>query len=443
MKEKLINNLGLKILSIFLAFFVWLVVMNVSNPLTDDSKEVPLEMENGQVLTSAGRAYEISGKSTVTVSYSVRARDAYRIRTADFRAYVDLSELYDVTGSVEVKVDVLNNADLISSVEPKPGVVRVQTEELQSKPFSLQVKTDGTVEDGYAVGRTELSPSQVTVQGPISEVGLISYAGVEIDVDGQSSDVEGTAKPVFYDANRNPLTISDRITVTPAEIQYTAAINKVKNLTLDFEISGTAASGYQYTGLECSVKKVAVTGLRTNLAEVNKITIPSSELSISGASADVVKTVDLRNYLPAGISLADSVDPEVEIRLKIEPLVERTVILNESEIERRNASDDYEYRITPNRLEVVIRGLEEDLDSINGRDLSAYVDLSGIQPGTHAGRLQFESDAVFDIISYSDFQVEATQRASVLVPGTDAGSTESGDNTAEETTDETEDTEAG
>ena len=32
MKEKLINNLGLKIISCYLAFFVCLVVVNVSNP---------------------------------------------------------------------------------------------------------------------------------------------------------------------------------------------------------------------------------------------------------------------------------------------------------------------------------------------------------------------------------------------------------------------------
>ena len=104
MKEKLINNLGLKILSLFLAFFVWLVVMNVSNPLVGGSREVPLEILNEQVLTEAGRTYEISGKSTVTVTYDVHTRDAYRVSSSDFRAYVDLAELYDVTGSVQVKV---------------------------------------------------------------------------------------------------------------------------------------------------------------------------------------------------------------------------------------------------------------------------------------------------------------------------------------------------
>lgn len=69
MKEKLINNLGLKILSCFLAFFMWLIVVNVSNPEVTGSKEVPLEIVNEQVLTKAGRTYELGGKDTVTVYF--------------------------------------------------------------------------------------------------------------------------------------------------------------------------------------------------------------------------------------------------------------------------------------------------------------------------------------------------------------------------------------
>ena len=45
MKERLIsNNLGLKILSLFLAFIIWLVVVNVSNPLVNRRREVTLEI---------------------------------------------------------------------------------------------------------------------------------------------------------------------------------------------------------------------------------------------------------------------------------------------------------------------------------------------------------------------------------------------------------------
>lgn len=419
MKEKLLNNLGLKILSIFVAFFVWLVVMNVSNPLTSGSKEVPLETVNGQVLTAANRAYEINGKSTVTVNYRVRTRDAYRIKASDFRAYVDLAELYSVTGSVKVKVEILSNKELISEITTKPGVVRVQTEELQSKPFELQTKITGHAAEGYSDGKVELTPATITVEGPVSQVGMISYMGVELNVDGAASDLTGTAKPRFYDANGNELSdIGDRITVDTEEISYRVAINKVKNLPLDFEVTGTVAPGYQYTGVECSSRDVKVTGLKTNLADVNKITIPASELNINRAASDVVVTVDLRDYLPEGVELAESQNPSVEIRLKVEKLVNRTIILMDEEIEQKNPSEDYHYRFIPEKMEVVVQGLSEDLESLNGSDLGASVNLADLGPGMHSAVVEFEPDAAFTIVSSSELQIDVVQSADVLEAGT-------------------------
>lgn len=419
MKEKLLNNLGLKILSIFVAFFVWLVVMNVSNPLTSGSKEVPLETVNGQVLTAANRAYEINGKSTVTVNYRVRTRDAYRIKASDFRAYVDLAELYSVTGSVEVKVEILSNKELISEITTKPGVVRVQTEELQSKPFELQTKITGHAAEGYSDGKVELTPATITVEGPVSQVGMISYMGVELNVDGAASDLTGTAKPRFYDANGNELSdIGERITVDTGEISYRVAINKVKSLPLDFEVTGTVAPGYQYTGVECSSRDVKVTGLKTNLADVNKITIPASELNINRAASDVVVTVDLRDYLPEGVELAESQNPSVEIRLKVEKLVNRTIILMDEEIEQKNPSEDYHYRFIPGKMEVVVQGLSEDLESLNGSDLGASVNLADLGPGMHSAVVEFEPDAAFTIVSSSELQIDVVQSADVLEAGT-------------------------
>ena len=104
MKERLIRNLGLKILSIFLAFIIWLIVVNVSNPLVSGRREVTLEIENDQVLTAARRAYDIMGKSTVTVTYDVHARDNYKVQPSDFRAYIDLSKPSVVTDAIPEKI---------------------------------------------------------------------------------------------------------------------------------------------------------------------------------------------------------------------------------------------------------------------------------------------------------------------------------------------------
>lgn len=415
MKEKLLNNLGLKILSIFFAFLVWMIVMNVSNPLVADNREVPLEIENEQVLTQAGRTYEISGKSTATVCFDVHSRDMYKIRTSDFRAYIDLAELYDVTGSVQVKVELLNNKDIVYNVEPRPGVVRVKTEELQSKPFELRAEIQGTVEDGYAVGTVSLSPSYLVVEGPISQVGLISYVGIQIDADGVSEDEEGTAKPQFYDANGNELPRSDRIHVSTNEIRYRMTINKVKNLPLDFEISGNVASGYQFTGVECSVKEADVTGNKAALASIHTLMIPSAELNIDGLTEDRVVAVDLRSYLPEGVSLAEGQVPVVEVRLKVERLVNRTIVLTESDIQMNNPREDMEYSLEPSRIEVTVQGLKEELEDLTAENLEAMIELSAMDQGVYRGVLRFSASELFRVISYSEFSLEVSPVASAVV----------------------------
>ena len=79
MKERLTNNLGLKILSVVIAVFMWLIMVNVSNPLVSDSQEVTVDMINAEVLEKSNLTYEIIGKKTVTISYEVRIRDRYKI----------------------------------------------------------------------------------------------------------------------------------------------------------------------------------------------------------------------------------------------------------------------------------------------------------------------------------------------------------------------------
>ena len=103
MKEKLTRNGSIKLISLFCAFFVWLGVVNVANPIKVSTEEVKVEFINGQVLERANLTYEIVGKSTATISFKVRTKDEYKISASDFRAYADLSEMYDVTGAIPMR----------------------------------------------------------------------------------------------------------------------------------------------------------------------------------------------------------------------------------------------------------------------------------------------------------------------------------------------------
>ena len=174
----------------------------------------------------------------------------------------------------------------------------------------------------------------------------------------------------------------------------------MKNLPLDFEVTGTAASGYQYTGVECSIKSISVLGLKNSLASVNKITIPSSVLSVAGATQDKVVTVNLNDYLPEDVSLANTDDANVTIRLKVEQLTTRIITLGEPDISMENGADYYHYHLSPARIEVKLQGLKEDLNTLKPADLKATVNLSGMQLGGLGKN--------FKLLSVSAFSVEVT-----------------------------------
>ena len=144
MKKIILSNWRFKLISLLVGFVIWILLVNISNPEVVRTKTVPLTVLNESVLTRAGKTYTLPNSDSVTVSYQVRTRDAYKIQAEDFRATVDLENLYDITGAVPVMVEVVGNRDLIGGMPTaRPGVIRVDTENVQNKVFSLDTHEEG------------------------------------------------------------------------------------------------------------------------------------------------------------------------------------------------------------------------------------------------------------------------------------------------------------
>lgn len=412
MKEKLTRNGTIKLISLFCAFFVWLAVVNVANPTKLSTEEVKVEFINGQVLEQSNLTYEIVGKSTATISFKVRTKDEYKITPSDFRAYADLSEMYDVTGAIPIKVEVVNNESLLLStpVVKSPEVVKVQTEELQTKSFTLTAKTDGSPQEGYQEGEVTIFPAQVSVKGPLSKVGQISAVGIEFSVAGAVSEVSGMTAPKYYDANGNELELGDSVTTVGGDVSYTMQILKVKLLPLDFVVSGEVAEGYRYTGAEAAVSAVSVAGLKSDLASVNTILVQDPSLNIEGATEDLVCEIDLNSYIDPKLTIAGLADTTIQVTLKVESLKERVFHIESKDIALVGAEEEYSYNLGRGRADITIRGLKEDLDSLSAGKMNLHADVSGLSRGTHTVQAQLDLDDAFEVVSYPDLTVTVTQR---------------------------------
>ena len=402
MKEKQNRRWGLMLLSLLCGFLVWLGAVNVADPVITDTVEVPIEIINDEVLTENGLTYEITGRRTATIAYEVKTTDAYRIRSSDFRAVADMTELWSVTGSVPVEVQVLNHSEyLVSDPVSRTATIKIQTEPIQEKQFVLETTLTGTMPDGYAPGSITISPQYLTLEGPESLIGQISSAGIEISLDNVTEDVTATAIPMFYDANGNEIQLSDRITSDCETVEYTMTVLRVKNVNLEFEVQGEPADGYRFTGIQCSVNSVPVMGLRSLLASFQTITIPGDSLNITGATANVTVTVDLNSYLPEGIELAGMQTSTIEVTLQVERLETREFeipIDGNSFVGRQNG---YVYQAEPAQISVWIQALSEELDSLSFDSSDIAIDVSGMGEGDHyaEAELTAQLDSAYELVN--------------------------------------------
>ena len=399
------NNLVLKISSLAVAFLVWIIVVNVSNPIVTRNISVPLNVVNANIITDAGKTYSLMGANSVTVSYEVRSRDQSRISASDFNASIDLGDMYDITGAVPIAVEVVNNKDLIiGAVASKPSIVRVSIEDLQRKEFTLTTKITGTPSDGFSVGEVKLDKTNVVVTGPVSVIGQISQIGVEIDVSGLDSNESGRAELKHFDANGNAFVISDnRVSKSFDNVGYSLVMLNGRTLALNFDVGGTAAQGYKFTGAESTTKSIQVRGQPEVLEGLDSITVPASALSVEGATGDVNITVDIKNFLPANVTAVG--DTKVNVTLKVEALDKKSLTLTVNDLNIVGAKPGVATNIVPEKITVVVSGLSANLESVTNTDLKATLDVSEMNSGSNTGSLKFEPATGLSVDSYTPFEV--------------------------------------
>ncbi|MBR4759862.1 MAG: hypothetical protein IK078_06925, partial [Lachnospiraceae bacterium] len=126
MKDKLLHNLGLKIISCIVAVILWLVVVNVSDPVVDTTySDIPLTVTGSESLAAEGKVYEMLGAGTVTISVSAKRSILDSLSSDNFKAEADLSLYNEETGTVPVRVSSNRYSDKIDSVKSKTESVEV------------------------------------------------------------------------------------------------------------------------------------------------------------------------------------------------------------------------------------------------------------------------------------------------------------------------------
>ncbi|MBO4374437.1 MAG: hypothetical protein J5829_04965 [Lachnospiraceae bacterium] len=378
--KKLVNNLGLKIISLLAGLLIWIVVVGIDNPLkTQIFTGIPVSVENAAFMEKEGKAYEVDDSSR-TVSISVRAERAVlnRLSRDNFTASIDLEDYSD--GRVPISVKANRYADKIVSITPRTTYAKVTVEDLGEKQFGIEAEITGEVPDGYSVGTVVVNNNIVKVSGPISVVDSIDRAIVKVSVQGMTRDIRTESKIEFMDNGGTPVDTKD-LELSRTDSSVSVAIWTNKNVPVSYGYTGVPADGYAATGnIIASVENIDITGASKDLAGIDYIDIPGTVIDITGAESNVNARIDISRYLPGGVAIASAdADRQIsDVAIEIQPLSEISVEVPISNITIENVPEGMTATITEPVDNVVasVKGLASSLAGINPAMITGKIDLN-------------------------------------------------------------------
>lgn len=387
MRTRLSNNFSLKILAFLAAGLLWLIVVNIDDPIMDQNfSNIPVTVINTEVLASedSPKTYQIlDDTQNVTVTVKAKRSVLSKLSANDITAVADMKEL---TLETQIPIEVTVKNYKVADAYATPRNMQVKLEDEETKKFPIVPKTTGTVRDGYVLGQIEAMPEKVSIRGPKSVIDKISKVEATVSVSGLSKTSTLESELKLYDEDNNEIDqnlLSNNLGTEGVDIHV--ELLRTKNVPLNFDTSAIqAANGYEFSNIKYEPKEISVSGDVDKLQQLSEIQIPASALAMENLKEKKEKVIDISDYLPDGIVLADENANSVAVTILIEKDGTKSFEISVGSVSVLNLDSDLSINYeSADALDIQIRGPEDALNKID-IDKSVSIDLAKYtEPGTY------------------------------------------------------------
>lgn len=379
-KKALTANIGFKILALVFSIALWMIVVNVDDPEQTKTFTATVQVINENVLTDQGKYYTLTDGNTVSFRVTAQRSVLERLSSSDFTATADMNYLED---DERIPVDITVNRYASSvRISAQRLYLKVEVGDEMDARFSIRGETTGDPADGFAVDEISVVPNVISVRGPAEYVSKIESVRAYCDVTGRNMDTSETVVPVFYDADGKEVDTT-RLQVSVDTVDVYVEIVSVKEVPIVVETSGSLADGLELTGITTDPATVMIKGESSELNRVTNITIPASVISLSDITQDLTTTVDITSYLPEGVTLLDSQDAQVSVKVGVAGETTQEFDVPVDNISVRNLGRGYTTSFSASTVKVSITALQSELSRLSANSITGYVDVSGLVPGTY------------------------------------------------------------
>ena len=378
MKKWITNNLGLKILALFVSVGLWIIAININDPVSENTYTVNVTLQNSGVLSSAGKYFEVKDNSD-RIKVVVRGtRTALsQFNQADIVATADMSKITE-DNLVPIELSTTKQSDKIEGIRSESQYVKLALEDVKRLQMPIEVKVLNDPADGYILGATQTSQNVVILSGPESIINQVESAAVEIDVSGATTDVK-ISLPIHLYSEEDDIIDTSKVNMSVQEISTTASILQKAVVPLIAIPQGTPTQGYVLNGIiEGLPTEITIAGKSNIVSKIPYIDI-SESLDVNDIYQDTSYEININDYLPDGVSLVGTVGNNgiLDISVGVDKESEQTIVLDPEAIQVIGVPEGFSATVSDleNDVEVPVSGLKSLLDAVDESKLVPIINV--------------------------------------------------------------------
>lgn len=376
-KTKFFESFGLKVLAIFISVMLWLVVINVSDPVSNNTYSgIPIQTVNADAITSQGKVFEIVGDKEVAVTVYAKRSVLDSLSSDNFKAVIDLSAYSEESGALPVVVESNKYSDAIESIKAKTETVEISVEDMLRKQFVITPVVTGEPMEGYVIGEVATAENIVRIAGAQSVVSKIKKVTAEVNVAGLGSSINTSVDLKLYDEN-DELIRDNNLTKNISTVAISAQLLATKEIEVKAAgYSGTPADGYCVSDEpQVNVQTLLVAAKSNLLSGLSTLEIPAAAVNVDGLKENGEIEVDLSKYLPDGVIVAPEQEQKTVVTVPIQQKQSKILEIDKQKIAIQNLPEGYEGEISAGTtIMIEVDGIAADLESLDEDSVKVTAD---------------------------------------------------------------------
>ena len=365
------------ILSLVIAFFVWMAAMLAAPEITKHIKDVPITVD----IPTSAMLEVVEGEDTkVSLVLDGKQFEIGNYGPENVRVIADASAITE-PGTYEVPLIVSDNGTRSYSVTSiSPSTVSLTFEARTKKLLQIQPSITGlTTPDNYIAPENEitLDPSAVEISGAESFISRVERAVIEVNFTREVSSTQSqNSKIVYYDENGNRLETED-ISYFHQDVSSVAITIPVKRVaTLPLSVSFlNVPENFPEEELSYSLSVDSITVAAEDSVLRNHSSLVLGYIDFKQMNLLTSSQMDFAVQLPDGFTDMDDIEV-VTVSFDADDLASTNLSLKNFQIV--NIPDGYTATVNEESLRVHVIGRKSIISGISAGDFVVKVDLSDI-----------------------------------------------------------------